>query len=302
MDSGALDFLSTYPYLSNGQFTLEYIQEILVRDYADYIEKNKSDFVRIWNQGIIHCRRLDWDTGHFKVSMGMIDHFFFTDSVQAIDFYDELTYWTTSNGIRHLSARLNVENASAINFLFQRGFELITSKFLLRHQGSDLKNTVASIAGLNVYRATKVLDIDVLLRIAHQSFTENRFYKDSYLDKEKSLSVYREWVRSFIKNNPEDVYLASVEGRIVGFCLANKRLVSPSYSFGFVSLIAVDRAFVGRQVGKRLVAFVLDEFRSEGIYVTHANVVHSNVSSLLLFQSLGFKVYSQLLEARKIID
>jgi ribosomal protein S18 acetylase RimI-like enzyme len=294
------DFLRTYPYLFDGQYSLENIQPALVSQYKASINQNSIDFIRIWDEGIIHATKLEWDTKFFGFGMGAIEHIFFTEQKSMSIHYNELMEWVTFHGIKYLSARVNINNNASINLLLKDDFELITGKVMMRVELAKVDLSVSNNA-LTFQQGVDPNSISTLLRIAENSFIENRFYKDTYLNRSKSSELYRQWLYNALNSDPTRIYTASIDGAALGFCLVNRNVIDSTGVFGFISLIAVDSKHNGRGIAQALLRFVLKEFSMNDISIVYANVVNSNFQSLNTFQSVGFRFFSQLVEARKII-
>jgi ribosomal protein S18 acetylase RimI-like enzyme len=113
---------------------------------------------------------------------------------------------------------------------------------------------------------------------------------------EKISGLYRPdvWERRvgyYLRRDPEASQVAEVDGRVVGFMLADLRggefgLEEPS---GWVERFGVDPAFRGRDVGKALFDAVVRHFKSAGV-PTVRTLVDQNDSGVAGFLgAVGFK-------------
>lgn len=284
--------LLRYPYLSDGQFASENAQRFLAEDCLARLEAPSDDFVRLSKAVFVHARKLPWDSEHFGVPMGRVEHFYFKNPAAAESAYAGLQAWARKLKLRHLSVRLNYESQAAVNFLLGKGFQFITGKQMLR---ADTRRASAPTPTARV----RDEDLKALLGVAAGNFRANRFMLDPVLDKRKSAELYELWTSAELKKNRDRVVLLKERGRILGFSLLDKVRLGAGKHAGLVNLIAVHKAAQGRGVGRRLLNLALARFKREGVRTVYANVVSTNYPSLGLFQACGFHIYSNLLELRK---
>ena len=297
MEANAL--LMEYPYFSDGQFEHENIQESQAAQYFQNIQSNKTDFINISDTGLVHAKMLKWDSEHFGMPMGRIEHFYFKEETTIANTYRDLSSWFDLKQAKHISIRLNLRNRNAINFLANRGFEFITGKLLLR---ADLQGVGESTQLHAEYKFSKDLEKGNqadLIKIASNNFNENRFMLDEYLDRRQSTLLYENWVKQEIEKAAGNLIIMRKDNETVGFALLDKLAPVPSFDFGFINLIAVNKRFQGQGFGKILLNKALCKFKTQNIEKVLANVVSTNYASLALFQSCDFKIYSSLLEMRK---
>ena len=138
-------------------------------------------------------------------------------------------------------------------------------------------------AGVVVRRATE-RDLGSAARIFEESFTGS----------------YRYWSTRLL--GVLEVIVAEVGGRVVGAAELYVTEVGELGRVGVIAFIAVDRAYRRRGVGRALVLFAEDLFRSRGCRYSAASTRSSNAASIGLFTSLGYSLHRrgalfQLLEA-----
>lgn len=291
------DILRNYPYLQDGQFVLEDIQQYLIEDYVKKVQHSAGDFVVIDAEKIVHASMLPWDTNHFGRCMARLQHFYFQAGVDMTDAYDALDQWMKTNNVEHISTRLNLQNRTAINFLIRQGYEVMVGKVMLRCNNSRLAD-IPDRPEFSVYRTYEKGDLPKLIEISAGSFKDNRFVIDQYLNPQLAEQLYRKWVENECTNGSSDRWVLKYEDKIAGFCLTQTIVVN-KVKVGFVNLIASDHTSQRSGIAKYLLHQVLSSFKAEAIYSVYANVVATNNPSLSLFQAGGFRMFATLLELRK---
>lgn len=154
------------------------------------------------------------------------------------------------NKINHVTSRINVKNTFTINYLFKKGFELISGKYLTR---LDLGKTTLfhSVDSSLDFRFATGKDVESLLKVSSRNFLENRFFKDDYFTSEKAEKVYDLWVENEINTSPGNVIVATENDKILGFSIAKKYEGLSSLNYGFIELIAVSSDYQKKGIGKK---------------------------------------------------
>lgn len=299
MSDAEKTILSQYQHFFDGQFIHEGIQEALAQKYSDE-KKIASNFFRQEDQGFADLRMLDWDSTFFNTKASRLVHLHFNGSDTGESLWRHCEDWLKANKVKHLTSRVSVENDQAINFLMGKGFELLGGKYLTR---IDLKKSQKKTTDERLlFSQASEKDTADLVGLAKGNFKENRFFRDDFFEDQKAGQVYESWIVNRLKQKPEEVIKASIDGEVIGFAMTSRLEPVPGKSFGFVELIAVDPSQAGQGFGKRITRYVLKQMQESGIQVVFANVVNSNISSLKMFQGVGFSVYATLLEFRKLIE
>jgi len=99
------------------------------------------------------------------------------------------------------------------------------------------------------------------------------------------------------RREPDDVLVACLDGRVVGYLMLQQALGLPSHRHVLqVNGLAVDPAAQGRGVGRRLVESAQQEARRRGARKLTLRVLGSNPSARRLYQACGFVVEGVLRE------
>ena len=103
--------------------------------------------------------------------------------------------------------------------------------------------------------------------------------------------VWDDRVAYYMRRDPEGCFVATVEGKIVGFMLGEVRsgefgLEAPT---GWIEVLGVDPAFRGRAVGRRLAETMLAHFRERGAHEVRTLVAEEMPAIGEFFSSIGFE-------------
>lgn len=86
--------------------------------------------------------------------------------------------------------------------------------------------------------------------------------------------------------------VCEADGAVCGFCYAHQWKDRAAYERTWETTVYVAGASVGRGVGKRLVARLIEECRSAGAHALVACITGGNESSIHMHQGLGFRQVS----------
>jgi ribosomal protein S18 acetylase RimI-like enzyme len=95
--------------------------------------------------------------------------------------------------------------------------------------------------------------------------------------------------RYLVEQEPEHVWVAELEGRVVGFVGALRR--GKRWE---LEPIVVERADRGQGIGEALVATLIEAAKAEGLRGVEVRPAARNVRALQFFHGLGFDVLGQL--------
>ena len=101
-----------------------------------------------------------------------------------------------------------------------------------------------------------------------------------------------------IRSRGSRVYVAEVDGSIVGYILGEIHIRKPIYpigKYGFVSDISVNAEWRRSGIGRVLVETLLAWFRKEGVTAVELFILEANPVSTAFWQSMGFGHYLRLL-------
>lgn len=98
------------------------------------------------------------------------------------------------------------------------------------------------------------------------------------------------WILKNIKGENTVVFVAEVNGKIVGYSLG---WVSQPWAYkgkrGYICDCFVEKTYRRRGIGRALIEAMLNWFVDKGVECVEADVYSSNTPSLMLFKGLGFE-------------
>lgn len=121
-----------------------------------------------------------------------------------------------AEGVRHVSADVDIDDYCVVNSLFHCGFEVMDIKrtyFTNRlHSGSDYERFLAAV---RCYRPDDAFAVADIIGSAH---FDTRFTRDVCLDSEKSEQLYRDWFSRLIVDAgvSSQVVVFERNGKVVG--------------------------------------------------------------------------------------
>lgn len=123
-------------------------------------------------------------------------------------------------------------------------------------------------------------------KLGHEAFTFDRFHADQSIDNARADKLKEAWAMNCLKHRADPVLIYQGEDvEAFSGCIAKNKNVS-------IDLIAVGKKFQGRGVGRALLS------SCEGYFAKTHNIIQAstqstNVSSIALYKSCGFKLISK---------
>ena len=200
----------------------------------------------------------------------------------AID--EELHRLATTHGIDGITARIGTHKKGERHWLQQAGFYFVET---VLHPWIDLTKGVASNDSPISIRDARENDLDVLVRIAHTAFGNERYHQDENYDHELANRRYAEWVRVAVKADTSQkvITLASQE-KIIGFCIYE---IQGKGELCYWHLNAIDPMLQGRGLGKLGWQAMLGFHKSQNAKLVKTTITSANTRVLSLYSSLGFR-------------
>lgn len=114
-------------------------------------------------------------------------------------------------------------------------------------------------------------DLDRIMEIEQASFTTDAYTRSRF--------------ESLYKRHPDGFIVAELSRKIIGYIIAYI-----SDGLGDFDSMAVDPRYRHLGVGKRLVHFMIDNFRRQGIREASLEVRTTNISAISFYHRLGFRI------------
>jgi hypothetical protein len=174
---------------------------------------------------VVVARTLAWDTKFFGIPMARIEYVVCADAERAEHVIaagiDELR----ARGVRHVSARVDVEDVRAVAALEAQGFRLMDA--IVTYTTRPHKEPPNPVREVGVIRDFSESDGPELVRIAEEAYRgfRGRFHLDPHLPKDRCDALYGEWARQCVSYALADTVLVSegANGQLLGFLAFRKR-------------------------------------------------------------------------------
>lgn len=156
------------------------------------------------------------------------------------------------------------------------------------------KEVSITIAGIRIRHANEE-DLQQIVRLS-EKLGRDESAMDSMVSPMPSEFQNPNWILKNIKGENTVVFVAEVEGKVVGYSLG---WVSQPWSYkakrGYICDCFVEKSYRQRGVGKALIRAMLEWFKNKGVECVEADVYSRNAPSLALFKRLGFEEVSKRL-------
>ncbi len=190
------------------------------------------------------------------------------------------------NEVIFIDAKVSTTNIKLLHYLQSIKFRVVdcSISFSVRKCESypELNQNI-------VVRKANKDDLEDVLRIASSSFAFSRFHQDPNISLDVANKIKREWAHNFFRSLRGDLmYVASYEKfkNIVGFILLRH---NQKNSFGkevIIDLIATDRKFMGRGVGRSLLKEMFKNESQKCLFKVGTQI--SNIPAISLYSKFGF--------------
>lgn len=209
-------------------------------------------------------RRLDWDSSFFKLEVGEIR---INDDLKNDNYSNfDLIYVKKNEEISIPGFKLNYEENKVI---FEKEIITIIEESNCVKQFSTVK-----------------YNIEEIYNLAYESGKYSRFLKDSLFGESNFKKLYKEWVDNSInKQFADDIFLYFIEDKLVGFVTYKKHL-----TYGQIGLIAVNKNFQGKGIGRQLVNEVENSLFKDKIKKIRIPTQLENKEACFFYKKIGYKI------------
>jgi len=170
-------------------------------------------------------RSLEWDSRFFGVPMGRIEYLLTSDPGLLPLVVRPALEALAAGGVRHISARVDVADVSAMTALEAGGFRLMDALVTYTTRPhKEPPNAVREVGTIRSYRDADGPELLSIAEIAYRGF-RGRFHLDPHLDKARSDAFYLEWARQCVSGAMADMIFVSegADGRLLGFLAFRRR-------------------------------------------------------------------------------
>ena len=182
------------------------------------------------------ARALAWDTAFFGIAMARIEYVLSSNRDAAERVIIATKEALRARGIRHISARVDVEDIATVGALEAQGFRLVDA--IVTYTQRPRKEPPNAVRQVGTIRGFAADDGPELVRIAQEAYRgfRGRFHLDPHLPDERCDAFYTEWAQQCVAHNMADTVLVSegANGQLLGFLAFRKR--EPVSSVGGVAV------------------------------------------------------------------
>ncbi len=181
-------------------------------------------------------RVLEWDSQFFGVAMGRLEYVMASDGRLSAAAIDQAVAALRARGVRHISARVDVADITALSIFEAQGFRVMDA--LVTYTTRPRKEPPNPVREVGAVRAFRPEDAAALLAIAEEAYRgfRGRFHLDPHIPDERCDAFYLEWARQCVASAMADTLLVSEssDGRLLGFLAFRRR--EPVSSVGGVAV------------------------------------------------------------------
>ena len=141
-----------------------------------------------------------------------------------------------------------------------------------------------------IIRESSLNDIPALRKIAEKSHVDSRYYFDQNYPREACEKFYSDWIEKSCRGFADKVFIAEMNGRIVGYITCNKKPnVNSPRGCGEIILVGVGESAREKNIGTNLIYRALNWFHDEKIRKVTVVTQGRNYGAQRLYQKCGFK-------------
>jgi ribosomal protein S18 acetylase RimI-like enzyme len=258
--------------------------------------------------GLAAWSHLPWDSEQFGFEAGRVDLLVAAGDYRRARQREEallcaLLESCRHRGIRHLIARVDAGDFSAIHALEAAGFETIDGiqTFSLT-LGDSMVPENRNDCEVRLFRQQ---DLEQILTIARSSYIFDRFHADCAVPPEIADAVNETWLRNSCLGKATDSVVVAADGRqVLGYVTCKiDRETGPGLGllFGSIVLVATAAAARGRGVGRAATFGALAWFCEQGVRVVEVGTQLRNLPAGRLYESCGFRLVRVSLTLRKLL-
>lgn len=232
------------------------------------------------SNSVAEAWELDWDTKYFGISCAKLllkDEITQNDFLRIIKLLKEYEFITmvnlANNPYNNWLLGLNT-NAflTDINIIFKKSI----------NEDANYEKDY-SLANIEIYN--NLFDDKAIENISKHAFVYSRFYNDFYIDKKKSNNIYLNWVQNSFKCSEKFFALYKIDNNTVGFILFS---LNEHTRLLLIELIAIDKSYVGKKIGKKLVKAVECFSKNNGYTEIEVGTQTNNILAQNFYYKCGF--------------
>ena len=209
-------------------------------------------------------KRLDWDSSFFKLEIAEIENNEDMNEVKYSNF--DLLYVKKKEEIALSGFKLNYQENKVI---FEKQITIVTTR----------PDQIKQFTSFDY-------EINDLYDLAYESGKYSRFLKDSLFGESNFKKLYKQWIdNSITKQFADDILFYVDDNKIVGLVTFKKH-----HNFGQIGLLAVDKNFQGKGIGRKLIYEVERFLFENNIKKLRIPTQLENKEACFFYEKLGYKI------------
>jgi RimJ/RimL family protein N-acetyltransferase len=174
---------------------------------------------------IVVARVLTWDSNFFGIPMARLEYVLGPRRAAAEHAVAAANHALRDRGVRHVSARADVEDLATVAALEANGYRLMDA--LVTYTTRPRKEPPRDVREVGTIRDFTSADARELLRIADEAYRgfRGRFHLDPHIPDDRCDAFYVEWAQQCVAGTMADTVLVSEgsDGQLLGFLAFRKR-------------------------------------------------------------------------------
>jgi len=240
-----------------------------------------------------------WDTNHFNISIVKSSYLLFKRDVDVksrVNAFSVLKEHLKKENIQLFILRIPLQDTKTIYAIEQENANLADVLITLMLRTSDYTKSnlrYAKFKNRYIIETANKDDIHELMMLAANIFEFDHFHNDPRLPREKSDSLFSEWIKNSIIGKLADVvFVARVQEKIAGFITCKIKYINSKYFYGVIDLIGVSEKYRQRGLGLNLMKKAIYWFIDNNVPCVFIGTQASNIPALRLYEKLGFRIVS----------
>lgn len=213
-----------------------------------------------------------------------------SDITNIMEGFSSLEKEINTRDINIIYSRVISKSFNIIHALEKLGFcyieNLLTFTFNFKKRQLPFPNIVI--------RTWKEEDLEPLAVIGKTAFKYDRFHADPIISKTNADIIKQEWVLNSCKGYADEVLVAEIDNRCVGFITLKIKNET-----GIIDLIAVDPRYSGKGIGTEIIYGALQWF-STRVESVNVGTQSTNIASINMYTRCKFKLVNCQITLRKL--
>jgi dTDP-4-amino-4,6-dideoxy-D-galactose acyltransferase len=227
------------------------------------------------------CAELSWDSKFWGFPVARVNG----ETLDG-DTLPTIVRWCADHATRCLYFRCPTSDERSAQMALENGFVLVDTRVTME------TDAVNDVPGSDV-RAAEPNDIELLAPQARGAYTDTRFFFDAHFPRERCADLYETWLRESMKGFADVVLVIDRDGAPRGYVTVS---LSNADAIARIGLLAVERAFAGRALGRTLIAAAISWAAGHGAHRLVVVTQARNAGAVRTYEAAGFRTTNTALQ------